>query len=74
MRAQGVRSIEAYCYICHHSAVLNVDQYPDAVPVPSFGPRMLCTSCGIVAADVRAPIAGRSRLNADGLSTAAAGR
>jgi hypothetical protein len=54
MRAQGVRSIEAYCYICHHSAVLNVDQWPDAFPLPSFGARMVCTGCGIVGADVRA--------------------
>ena len=33
--------------------VLPVDAWGDAVPVPAFGPRMVCTRCGIVVADVR---------------------
>jgi len=33
--------------------VLNVDGYGDAVPVPAFGPRMVCTSCGIIGAFAR---------------------
>ena len=37
----------------HHEAVLNVDDYGDAVPVPAFGPRMVCTRCGIVGAFAR---------------------
>jgi hypothetical protein len=41
------------CWLCHHQAVLSADDYPDAVPVPSFGPRMVCTCCGIVGADAR---------------------
>jgi hypothetical protein len=53
MRAQGVRLIEAHCYICHHSAVLNLDQWPDAVRVPSFGLLMVCTGCGSIGADAR---------------------
>jgi hypothetical protein len=40
MRAQGVRSLWVVCELCHHEAVLNVDGYGDAVPVPAFGPRM----------------------------------
>jgi hypothetical protein len=32
---------------------MNVDAFGDTVPVPSFGPRMVCTGCGIVGADVR---------------------
>jgi hypothetical protein len=28
-------------------------RWPDHVPVPTFGPRMVCTSCGIIGADVR---------------------
>ena len=27
--------------------------YPDDVPVPAFGPRMVCTVCGAIGADVR---------------------
>jgi hypothetical protein len=33
--------------------VLNVDGYDKGVAVPSFGPRLACTCCGIVGADVR---------------------
>ena len=53
MRANGVRSLTVSCLICHHRAVLAVDTWPDHVPVPSFGPRMVCTSCGIIGADAR---------------------
>jgi hypothetical protein len=27
--------------------------WPDHVPVPTFGPRMVCTRCGIIGVDVR---------------------
>ena len=40
MRAKGVRSLGVVYNICHHEAVLNVDDYGDAAPVPTFGPRM----------------------------------
>jgi hypothetical protein len=53
MRANGVRSIAVNCSLCHHRAVLLVDPWPDHVTVPSFGPRMVCTSCGIIGADAR---------------------
>ena len=39
--------------LCHHVAVLDVSTYPDDVPVPSFGPRMVCTVCGAIGADAR---------------------
>jgi hypothetical protein len=41
MRAQGVRSLWVVCELCRHEAVLNVDRFVDAVPVPAFGPRMV---------------------------------
>jgi hypothetical protein len=49
----GVRSLAVSCWICHHQAVLSADPWPDHLPVPTFGPRMLCTRCGIVGADAR---------------------
>jgi hypothetical protein len=38
--------------------MLNVDGYDDAVPVPAFGPRMVCTRCGIIGAFARPKLAG----------------
>ena len=31
----------------------HVDAYPETAPVPAFGPRMICTSCGMIGADAR---------------------
>jgi hypothetical protein len=53
MRANGVRSLSVRCELCHHEPVINVDAYAETVTVPSFGPCMVCTSCGIIGADVR---------------------
>ena len=39
--------------LCHHETVHNVDGYGDAVLVPACGPRMVCTSCGIIGAHAR---------------------
>jgi hypothetical protein len=50
MRANGVRSLCVTCELCHHEDVMNVDAFDDATPVPAFGPRMVCTSCGIIGA------------------------
>jgi hypothetical protein len=53
MRANGVRSLLVSCELCHHKAAMNVDTFDDAVPVPTFGPRMVCTGCGIIGAFAR---------------------
>ncbi len=55
MRANGVRTLAVYCggRWCHHEAALDVSAYPDDAPVPSFGPRMVCTVCGAIGADAR---------------------
>jgi hypothetical protein len=53
MRANGVRSLAIYCHNCHHEAIISAAPWPDDVPVPVFGPRMVCTRCGIVGADAR---------------------
>jgi hypothetical protein len=65
MRAQGVRSLSVSCWLCHHGAVLAVERWPDDVPVLAFGPRMVCTGCGIVgagAAELAGPV-GAAELN-----------
>jgi hypothetical protein len=53
MRQFGVRSLFVSCWQCHHATVLSADRWPDDAAVPTFGPRMVCTSCGIVGADAR---------------------
>jgi hypothetical protein len=47
MRDNGVRSLDVSCWQCHHRAILRADPWSDDVPVPTFGPRMVCTRCGI---------------------------
>jgi hypothetical protein len=49
----GVRSLDVMCHGCRHEVILNVDQYPGDLLVREFGPRMVCTKCGMVGADVR---------------------
>jgi hypothetical protein len=53
--------------IFHHRAILSADRWPDHVPVPTFGPRMVCTRCGIVGADVRRT-GGSGSVSVDGLA------
>jgi hypothetical protein len=56
MRANCVRSLDVTCWQCHHRAILSADPWPDDVPVPSFGPRMVCAR----AAASPAPTRGRT--------------
>jgi hypothetical protein len=53
MRENGVRSLNIMCHQCRHETIMNVDHLPGGLTVPSFGPRMVCTKCGTVGADVR---------------------
>ena len=53
MRANGVRSLDVSCWVCHHNAIVSAEPWPDDVPVSAFGPRMVCTVCGIIGADAR---------------------
>jgi hypothetical protein len=64
MRANGVRSLDVSCWQCHRRAVMSADPWRDEVPVSSFGPRMMCTRCGIVGADVPAELAGGVEIGA----------
>jgi len=53
MRANGVRSLMVYCSAWPRIVAFNVDTYPETAPVPAFGPRMVCTGCGMIGADAR---------------------
>jgi hypothetical protein len=48
-----VRSLAVSCWQYQHRAIMSADPWPNHVPVPTFGSRMVCTRCGIVGADVR---------------------
>jgi hypothetical protein len=49
MRQNGVCGLDVTCRGCGYRTEVNVDAWPDDVPVPSFGPCMRCTRCGLVA-------------------------
>jgi hypothetical protein len=55
LRANGCRDVLVYCMSiwCSHSATLNVDWLPDSAVLRALGPRMVCTHCGLIGADVR---------------------
>jgi hypothetical protein len=55
MRQNGVHTLAVWCggRGCNHEGILDVSGFPDDVPVPSFGPRMVCTVCGAIGADAR---------------------
>ena len=48
LRQLGVRGLLLVCVDpkCHHETTMSVDDYPDAIELPSFAPRMTCSSCG----------------------------
>jgi hypothetical protein len=46
----GVRGLFVICSACGYHAEVNVDAWPDDVPVPSFGPRMPRGTCGNIQA------------------------
>jgi hypothetical protein len=48
MRRLGVRSIEVACPVCRHEATFSAEPWPDDVPVPAFGPRMVYTRPALV--------------------------
>jgi hypothetical protein len=53
MRSNGVRSLAVQCHQCHREVAVDASPWSDDVPVPTFGPRMVCTKCGAIGADVR---------------------
>jgi hypothetical protein len=55
IRGHGCRDLLVYCESiwCNHSAKLNADWLPDDTALLTLEPRMVCTACGLIGADVR---------------------
>jgi hypothetical protein len=53
MRQSGVRPLDVECHNCRHRVIMNVDHLPGDLTVSSFGPKMVCTKCRMIGADVR---------------------
>jgi hypothetical protein len=55
MRANGVRTLAVWRggRGCDHASVLDVSRYADDLPVPAFGPRMVCAAYDAFCADAQ---------------------
>jgi len=55
MRQNGVRRLLVYCngLRCWHSATVDADFLAGDVVLKSLEPRMVCSRCGLIGADVR---------------------
>jgi hypothetical protein len=55
IRSHGCRDLLVYCesIFCNHSATLNADGLPEDTVLLTLDPRMVCTKCGLIGADVR---------------------
>ena len=55
IRSHGCRDLLIYCgsINCSHSTTMSAEHLPDDTVVRSLGPKMICTKCGHVGADVR---------------------
>jgi hypothetical protein len=55
IRGHGCPRLLVYCTSpwCNHSATLNADWLPDETALLDLDPRMVCTACGLIGADVR---------------------
>jgi hypothetical protein len=55
IRGHGCRDLLVYCQsiYCNHNVTLNADWLPDDTVLLTLDPRMVCTKCGLIGADVR---------------------
>jgi hypothetical protein len=64
IRGHGCRRLLVYCAStwCNHRANLDADWLPDETVIRALCPRMVCTACGLIGAEVRpdwSPATGR---------------
>jgi hypothetical protein len=54
LRSHGCRRLLIYCStgLCHHSAAVDADQWPDDTALRDLCPKAVCTKCGMTGADV----------------------
>jgi hypothetical protein len=55
IRSHGCRDLLVYCVSpwCNHDAKLTLDWLPDDAALLDLDPRLVCTRCGLIGADVR---------------------
>jgi hypothetical protein len=55
IRSHGVRRLLIYCStgLCHHSAIVDADRWPDETVLLDLDRRAVCTKCGMIGAAVR---------------------
>ena len=48
LRSHGCRRLLIYCStgLCHHSAVVDADRWPDYTAIRDLCPKAVCTQCG----------------------------
>ncbi len=53
MRHLGPRSLVVTCLAYGYHTTFNVDEWPNEILVPAFGPHIACTKCAHLGANVR---------------------
>ena len=46
LRADGIKTVMAYCARCQHGAAVDASPFPDETFVPDVGLRLRCSRCG----------------------------
>jgi hypothetical protein len=46
LKADGCRTVAAFCDDCRHEGIVDVSAFPDDFPVPDVALKLRCSSCG----------------------------
>jgi hypothetical protein len=71
IRSHGVRRLLIYCStgLCHHTAVVDANRWPDDMAIRELRPKAVRTKCGMISADARPGVALRGRRHFEGRPT-----